>query len=157
MTARAALALLLAAAACTGCRALGFDRPVPVPEPVPRLLPSGVVVEDLLPGTGAVASEGSRVKLHYLGRLADGTRFDSSYDRGVPLEFTLGAGQVVPGWEQGLIGMRVGGKRRITIPASQAYGSEGRGDLIPPDATLVLDVELLSVEAPGAEGAPKGG
>jgi FKBP-type peptidyl-prolyl cis-trans isomerase len=102
-----------------------------------------LVVEDLVVGTGATAVAGNTVNVHYLGTLTNGTVFDSSYG-GNPLSFRLAAGQVIPGFDQGVTGMKVGGKRRLTIPPSLAYGSAGRGQ-IPPNATLVFEVELVSI------------
>jgi len=101
--------------------------------------------EDLVLGTGAAAEAGKDVVVHYVGRLEDGTQFDSSRARDEPLDFPLGEGQMIKGWEQGLPGMKVGGTRRLTIPPELAYGEEGRGDAIPPHATLVFEVELLEV------------
>lgn len=109
--------------------------------------PSGggnLVIEDLVVGTGATAASGDTVTVHYLGTLTNGTKFDSSYDRGTPYSFRLGAGAVIPGFDQGVTGMKVGGKRRLTIPPSLAYGSTGSG-LIPPNATIVFEVELVSI------------
>jgi len=109
--------------------------------------PSGggtLVIEDLVVGTGATAANGDTVTVHYLGTFTNGTKFDSSYDQNRPFPFRLGAGQVIPGFEQGIVGMRVGGKRRLTIPPSLAYGSAGQGQ-IPPNATLVFEVELLAI------------
>lgn len=103
-------------------------------------------IEDLLKGVGDEAKEGDSVSVHYLGTLTDGTKFDSSYDRGDPFTFTLGAGDVIKGWDIGVNGMRVGGKRKLTIPPDLAYGEAGAGELIPPNATLVFEVELLKVE-----------
>ena len=101
--------------------------------------------EDLVIGHGEEAEAGKDVVVHYVGRLEDGTQFDSSRARGEPLDFPLGEGQMIKGWEQGLEGMKVGGTRRLTIPPELAYGEEGRGDSIPPHATLVFEVELLEV------------
>jgi FKBP-type peptidyl-prolyl cis-trans isomerase len=106
--------------------------------------PATLGVEDLVVGTGAVATNGDVLTVNYVGRLTNGTKFDSSYDRGLPYTFRLGAGQVIRGWDQGLVGMRVGGTRRLTIPPDLAYGSTGSGP-IPPNATLIFDVELLSI------------
>ena len=103
-------------------------------------------VDDLQVGTGAEAVDGKKVSVQYTGWLVDGTKFDSSYDRNQPFAFTLGGGQVIKGWDQGVKGMKVGGKRRLTIPADLAYGSQGAGKVIPPGATLVFDVELQAVE-----------
>lgn len=102
--------------------------------------------EDTKVGTGAEAVTGKTVSVHYTGFLTDGKKFDSSVDRGQPFTFQLGAGQVIPGWDQGVQGMKVGGKRKLTIPSALAYGEQGAGNVIPPNATLVFDVELLKVE-----------
>jgi len=101
--------------------------------------------EDLVVGSGAEAKNGDTVKVHYLGTLTDGKKFDSSYDRGEPIEFTIGSGQLIKGWELGIPGMKVGGKRKLTIPPSLGYGPSGRGDIIPPNASLVFEVELVEV------------
>lgn len=103
-------------------------------------------IEDLMEGTGDVATAGKSVTVNYTGTLTDGTKFDSSLDRNEPFTFTLGAGQVIPGWDQGVEGMKVGGKRRLTIPSSLAYGEQGAGGVIPPNATLIFEIELLKVE-----------
>jgi FKBP-type peptidyl-prolyl cis-trans isomerase len=96
-------------------------------------------------GTGATAVAGKPVKVHYTGWLTDGKKFDSSVDRGQPFGFTLGAGQVIKGWDEGVAGMKVGGKRQLRIPPELGYGSRGAGSVIPPNATLIFDVELLDV------------
>jgi len=109
--------------------------------------PSGggtLVVEDLVVGTGATAATGDTVTVHYIGTFTNGTKFDSSYDRNQPFSFRLGAGQVIAGFDQGVTGMKVGGKRRLTIPPSLAYGSTGQGP-IPPNSTLVFEIDLLSI------------
>ena len=110
-----------------------------------RTLPGGLQIEDIKVGTGAVAKAGQIVTVHYTGWTLDGTQFDSSVDRGTPFEFALGAGQVIKGWDQGVEGMKIGGKRKLRIPADLAYGSQGAGS-IPPNSVLVFDVELLGVK-----------
>jgi len=103
-------------------------------------------IEDITLGTGDEAVTGKKVTVNYKGTLTDGTKFDSSYDRGIPFSFNLGAGDVIQGWDLGVDGMKVGGKRKLTIPSSLGYGARGAGDVIPPNATLVFEVELLKVE-----------
>jgi FKBP-type peptidyl-prolyl cis-trans isomerase len=107
--------------------------------------PSGLKYWDLKEGTGAVAKAGDKVKVHYTGWLTNGRKFDSSVDRGEPFEFRLGAGQVIKGWDEGVAGMKVGGKRQLRIPPELGYGPRGAGGVIPPNATLIFDVELLGV------------
>ena len=110
--------------------------------------PSGggtLVIDDLAVGTGATAVIGDTVTVHYVGTLTNGTKFDSSYDRGAPLPpFRLGAGAVIPGFEQGIVGMRIGGKRRLTIPPSLGYGNQAAGS-IPANSTLVFEVDLIAI------------
>ncbi len=101
--------------------------------------------EDVVVGTGAEAKSGDLLSVHYTGTLTDGTKFDSSVDRGQPFEFRVGTGQVIQGWDLGLVGMKVGGKRKLTIPPELAYGPAGAAPLIGPNATLMFDVELLAV------------
>lgn len=103
-------------------------------------------IEDLVVGNGIEAVTGKDIVVHYTGTLTDGTKFDSSVDRNEPFEFTLGAGQVIQGWDEGFAGMKVGGKRKLIIPPSMGYGSQGAGSVIPPNATLVFEVELLEVK-----------
>src|SRR5690606_27113646 len=100
---------------------------------------------DLAQGSGATATPGSEVVVHYTGWLPDGEQFDSSRDAGQPFSFPLGAGRVIDGWDEGVAGMQVGGRRRLVIPPALAYGADGAGGVIPPNATLVFDVELLEV------------
>ena len=106
---------------------------------------SGLQYWDLKKGTGPVAKAGQTVKVHYTGWLTDGKKFDSSLDRGEPLEFKLGAGMVIKGWDEGIVGMKVGGRRKLTIPPDMAYGSAGHPPVIPPNSPLVFDVELLEI------------
>jgi FKBP-type peptidyl-prolyl cis-trans isomerase len=107
----------------------------------------GLMIEEVKAGEGAVATKGKTVSVHYTGKLTNGTKFDSSLDRGQPIEFMLGAGMVIKGWDQGIEGMKVGGKRKLTIPPELAYGARGTpGGPIPPNATLVFDVELVGVK-----------
>jgi FKBP-type peptidyl-prolyl cis-trans isomerase FkpA len=108
--------------------------------------PSGLQYEELSIGDGAVARAGQSVTVHYTGWLTDGTKFDSSVDRNEPFAFSLGAGQVIAGWDEGVQGMRIGGVRKLTIPSGLGYGSWGAGDVIPPDATLVFEVRLLALD-----------
>lgn len=103
-------------------------------------------IEDEKVGTGDAAVAGKKVTVNYVGTLTDGSKFDSSYDRNEPFTFTLGAGEVIPGWDQGVAGMKIGGKRRLTIPSSLAYGDSGIPGAIPGGATLIFEVELLGVE-----------
>ena len=106
---------------------------------------SELQIEDIEVGSGDEATPGQTVTVHYTGWLTDGTKFDSSVDRGNPFQFALGAGMVIKGWDQGVAGMCVGGKRKLTIPAELGYGARGAGGVIPPNATLVFEVELLAV------------
>lgn len=111
-----------------------------------RLTASGLRITDVVVGTGAEASPGDTVVVHYRGTLEDGSQFDASYDRGTPFSFPLGAGRVIKGWDEGVQGMQVGGKRKLVIPPDLGYGSRGAGGVIPPNATLIFDVELLEVK-----------
>jgi peptidylprolyl isomerase len=113
-------------------------------------MPDGLKYTDTRLGTGAIASPGSKVSVHYSGWLskdgAKGAKFDSSLDRGQPFEFTLGAHQVIAGWDEGVAGMKVGGERTLIIPPELGYGARGAGGVIPPNATLIFDVQLLGVQ-----------
>jgi FKBP-type peptidyl-prolyl cis-trans isomerase FkpA len=106
---------------------------------------SGLIIEDIREGDGDAAVAGKYVTVHYTGWLTDETKFDSSKDRDEPFEFALGARHVIAGWDEGVQGMRVGGVRKLTIPPSLGYGARGAGGVIPPNATLVFEVELLAV------------
>ena len=106
---------------------------------------SGLVIEDTAAGEGAAAAAGQHVTVHYTGWLVDGTKFDSSKDRDEPFEFALGARHVIAGWDEGVQGMKVGGVRKLTIPPGLGYGARGAGGVIPPNATLVFEVDLIAV------------
>jgi hypothetical protein len=165
----APLALLLAAAipAVSGCSRLTSPpepepmgdtpnkpaaqpsaAPSPAPAPTPAApaapeAPLGIV--DVTVGKGVAAKAGDKVKVHYTGTLTNGTEFDSSRKRNQPFEFVLGQGRVIKGWDQGVAGMKVGGKRKLTIPPSLGYGAKGAGGSIPPNSTLLFDVELVEI------------
>lgn len=160
MDKRLALALVLTLAACSGesgetDRATTAVAPAPTAAsgaedtfalPAnPQTTPSGLGYVIDQPGTGAKPQPGQSVSVHYTGWLTDGTKFDSSRDRGEPLEFALGQGEVIQGWDEGVADMQVGEKRTLIIPASLGYGDQGAGGVIPPNATLVFKVELLGV------------
>jgi len=104
-----------------------------------------VKIDILQEGIGEVSKTGDTLSVHYTGTLEDGTKFDSSVDRGQPFSFTLGQNRVIQGWEQGMLNMKVGEKRRLTIPSSLGYGASGTGGIIPPNATLIFEVELLKI------------
>ena len=104
-----------------------------------------LVVEDIKVGTGAEAKTGDTITVHYTGWLTDGTKFDSSVDAGQPFQFPLGQGYVIQGWDEGIVGMKVGGVRKLTIPPDMGYGAQGAGGVIPPNATLIFQVELISI------------
>jgi len=111
-----------------------------------RTLAGGLKVTDIKVGSGPMAESGQSVSVHYTGWLTDGTKFDSSLDRGEPIAFVLGSGRVIRGWDEGLKGMRVGGKRKLTVPSAMGYAERGYPPVIPPDATLVFEVELMDVK-----------
>jgi FKBP-type peptidyl-prolyl cis-trans isomerase FkpA len=106
---------------------------------------TGLVIEDIVEGAGVTAAAGHTVSVHYTGWLTNGNKFDSSKDRNDPFEFALGARQVIAGWDEGVQGMKVGGTRKLTIPPGLGYGARGAGGVIPPNATLVFEVELLEI------------
>lgn len=110
-----------------------------------KITDSGLKYEDLVEGDGDVAGPGQKVSVHYTGWLSDGSKFDSSKDRDMPFDFPLGAGHVIRGWDEGVQGMKVGGSRKLTIPPQLGYGPAGAGGVIPPDATLIFEVELLAI------------
>jgi len=103
-------------------------------------------VQDLEIGDGVEIQAGDTASMHYTGWLENNTKFDSSLDRNQPFEFVLGAGQVIKGWDEGVVGMKVGGKRKLTIPSDMGYGARGAGGVIPPNATLIFEIELLAVK-----------
>jgi FKBP-type peptidyl-prolyl cis-trans isomerase FkpA len=108
--------------------------------------PSGLQILEMTPGAGAEAKKGDSVEVHYTGWLKDGKKFDSSLDRGQPFAFRLGQGMVINGWDEGVAGMKIGGKRKLIIPASLAYGDRGAGSVIPPNSELTFEVELLRIK-----------
>jgi hypothetical protein len=124
---------------------------VPGAPPVPAdakstTTPTGLQYIDTVPGTGAIAQVGQTATVHYTGWLPNGTKFDSSRDRGQPFNFPIGGGQVIKGWDEGVANMHVAGQRRLIVPPELAYGTKGAGGVIPPCATLIFDVELISVK-----------
>jgi len=110
-----------------------------------QITDSGLKYQDTVEGTGAVAAAGQTAVVHYTGWLTDGTKFDSSKDRNQPFSFSLGKGMVIRGWDEGVVGMKIGGTRKLTIPPQLGYGAAGAGGVIPPNATLVFEVELLEL------------
>jgi len=154
-----AFAFLAAGVGCGSAPAAPASHPIPGDAPVPSSTPSsspegtspppiasGIVSEDITVGTGDAAGPGDHVTVHYVGTLTDGTEFDTSRKRGRPFDFVLGHGQVIKGWDEGVQGMKVGGRRKLTIPPSLGYGVRGQPPAIPPNATLAFDVELLAIE-----------
>ena len=138
------LAMLLGVFMTTSGNSQSNASPTTV-EGTPTRKPSGLEYWDIKVGTGAEAVAGKPVRVHYTGWLTDGKKFDSSVDRGQPFAFPLGAGRVIKGWDEGVAGMKVGGKRQLRIPPDLGYGPRGAGGVIPPNATLVFDVELIGV------------
>jgi FKBP-type peptidyl-prolyl cis-trans isomerase len=140
----------LAFNSCTKCSSSSEIPPATTTDatPAPTTPPEAPKFEivDITVGSGAEAVDGKKVTVHYTGTLQSGVKFDSSVDRGDPFSFLLGAGQVIQGWDQGVKGMKVGGKRKLTIPPELGYGSKGVGGVIPENAVLLFDVELLNVE-----------
>jgi len=110
-----------------------------------KITDTGLKYEDVVVGEGTTATAGQTVRVHYTGWLIDGTKFDSSLDRDDPFSFPLGKGRVIRGWDEGVQGMRVGGRRKLTIPPQLGYGRTGAGGVIPPNATLIFEVELLEI------------
>ena len=161
---RTIVALSLAAAVAVLTVACNNKRDEPTsegafkPSEAPPIPPGPEKLEktDEVVGTGAEAASGDKVKMHYTGTLMNGTEFDSSRKRPEPFEFTIGKGEVIKGWDEGIPGMKVGGKRKLVIPWALAYGEAGRPPTIPPKAALKFDVELLEVEGKGATPAPSG-
>jgi FKBP-type peptidyl-prolyl cis-trans isomerase len=129
-----------AATASSGAAAAASAAPAASSAAVTKL-----IKEDIKVGKGAAAKTGDTVKVHYTGTLLNGSKFDSSRDRNEPFEFKLGAGMVIKGWDEGVVGMKVGGQRKLTIPSDMAYGKSGHPPVIPPDSPLVFDIELLEI------------
>jgi peptidylprolyl isomerase len=123
----------------------GGEMGQPGSEPKTVTTPSGLQFQDLVVGKGESPKSGQQVTVHYTGWLKDGKKFDSSVDRHEPFHFDIGMGQVIKGWDEGVMGMKVGGKRRLTIPPQLGYGTRGAGGVIPPNATLIFEVELLGI------------
>lgn len=117
---------------------------VQVPDQIPTVKTTGLQVTDLKEGTGEAAKVGDKISVNYIGTLENGQKFDSSYDRNKPFQFTLGKGEVIAGWDQGLVGMKVGGKRKLVIPPELGYGANSKG-LIPANAVLIFEVDFLEI------------
>jgi FKBP-type peptidyl-prolyl cis-trans isomerase FkpA len=141
------LAMVLTACGSAGDKGDdGFSAELGIDPTKLTAVPSGLKYQDLSAGQGAEAVEGRTAVVHYTGWLTSGQKFDSSRDRGEPFAFRIGAGQVISGWDQGVAGMKVGGRRKLVIPAELGYGQGGAPPVIPPGATLVFDVELLEIQ-----------
>ena len=144
------LLLVLSLTFVLGGLACGSDDEAPSTEgPTGEIVTtaSGLKYQDLIVGDGAEVKAGDTASMHYTGWLEDGTKFDSSVDRGQPFDFPLGAGRVIKGWDEGVAGMRIGSKRKLTIPPDLGYGATGAaGGVIPPNATLIFEVELLAIK-----------
>lgn len=140
---------LFALLTLAGCphAVIGPANPADVHALKPTTLPDGLVYYVIQPGTGAQPKAGDTVKVQYTGWLTDGTRFDSSLDRGEPFSFNVGVGQVIKGWDEAVLDMRVGEKRQIRVPSALGYGANGAGGVIPPNAILVFDVELVGIDS----------
>jgi FKBP-type peptidyl-prolyl cis-trans isomerase len=149
MRASPILAFLIVLSACRSggdrSSAGGFSAELGIDTAAMTKTPNGLQYQDVKVGQGAEAKRGSTAVVHYTGWLTDGKKFDSSRDRGTPFDFEVGAGQVIAGWDLGVAGMKVGGQRKLVIPADLGYGAAGAPPVIPPGATLVFDVELLEV------------
>ena len=148
---RIACILTLAAAATLACAddapsTSPASQPATQTQPKETTMANGLIITELKLGDGAEAKKGDTVFVHYTGWLTDGKKFDSSVDRNEPFDFRLGAGQVIKGWDEGVAGMKIGGKRKLTIPPALAYGDRGAGGVIPGGATLVFEVELLKIK-----------
>jgi len=139
------LAAIVVAALFSGCSTTTTTYPGEKTTMEKNFTPSGLAYIDMVVGTGDQPKTGDKVTVHYSGYLMDGKKFDSSVDRNEPFAFTLGVGQVIKGWDQGVATMRVGGKRKLIVPPSLGYGQRGAGGVIPPNAELVFDVELLKI------------
>ncbi|MBI4369347.1 MAG: FKBP-type peptidyl-prolyl cis-trans isomerase [Elusimicrobia bacterium] len=143
----AATAVLFLAACANKSGMSNKEAPVSTPAVSQEIVTaSGLKYQDSVVGGGLSPQKGQRVTVHYTGTLTDGKKFDSSVDRGQPFIFTIGVGQVIKGWDEGVAGMKVGGKRRLYIPSALGYGQRGAGGVIPPNADLIFDVELLGIQ-----------